>query len=254
MLKEVREIFSKLNEISSHVETAGVAHFPFPNTPSEFLEYAENDLKQKGPQAAANALANAKRALDCQLDYFFATYGLSQISIKQNWSTSKKISLMDELGIVPQSIFHRVNKARNDLEHRYELPSILTAENSIDIIGLFVAATDLYLFPARFGTYFELREETSSMEELKGKPLSELIKMPSTDVVLNLLEGDAIEASGKLNEISFDYQVSSETDLNDYLFLLTFILHSHRINTPNAAKYFSKLKYLQIDLNNSSKQ
>lgn len=250
MLKEVRQFFSNLEDIDCWVDSTGVEHFPFQNTPSEFLEFAENDLKQKGAQAAANSLANAKRALDCQLDYFFLTYGLSQISSKQNWSTSKKISLMDDLGIVPQTILHRVNKARNDLEHRYEIPSPVTAENSNDIVGLFIAATDLYLFPARYGTYFEIRDRSEPSPEEKLKGLALILREPLAHVHLNLLEGNSIGATGKLHRLSFECQVSSEADLKEYLFLLTFILHSHRINTPNAAKFFNKLKYARTDSQN----
>jgi hypothetical protein len=196
------------------------------------------------PQATANSLANAKRALDCQLDYFFQTYGLSTVSEKQRWSTSKKISLMDELGVVPERILHKINKARNDLEHRYELPNIMTAENSIDIVGIFIAATDLYLFPARYGTYFEIRDKTETpREEPKSIKLSDLLKIPSAEVHLDLLQNDAIGASAKINGIAIDHQVSSENELNDYLYLLTYILHSNRINTPNSTKFFLKLKY-----------
>jgi hypothetical protein len=235
MIKELNEFFSMLDQISCWVDGTGVEHFPFQRTPTEFLEFAENDLKQKGPQAPANALANAKRALDCQLDYFLKTYGLSQITTNQQWATSKKISLMDDLGIVPQSIFHKINKARNDLEHRYDLPSVITAENSMDIVGIFVAATDLYLFPARVSTYYEIKEGRGGL----AAPLL-------ADLQLVLLEGDSIGAKGNIHGLSFDYQISSETDLNDYLYLLTFILHSHRINTPNANKFFNKLKYVSL--------
>jgi hypothetical protein len=245
MLNEVSEFFTHLDEIDCWVDTTGVEHFPFQTAPSEFLEFAENDLKQKGPQATGNALANAKRALDCQLDYFLLTYGLTDVSNKQAWSTSKKISLMDDLGIVPQSILHRVNKARNDFEHRYEMPSLITAENSIDIVGLFVAATDLYLFPARYGTYFEIkdRSEPPPEEKLKSKGLLSILRDPLAFLHLELLHGDAISAAGKLHGLSFDYQISSVSNLNEYLYLLTHILHSHRINTPNANKFFQKLKY-----------
>jgi len=111
------------------------------------------------------------------------------------------------------------------------MPSVVASENSVDSIGLFVAAADLCLFPARHGTYYEIKEHPGLLNEL----LAELH--------LALLEGDAIGASGNLQGVSFDHQVSPETDLNDYLSLLTFILHSHRINTPNANKFFDKLKY-----------
>lgn len=252
MIEEVRQFFSNLDDIDCLVDGTGVEPFPFQRTPAEFLEFADSDLKQKGPQAAANALANAKRALDCQLDYFLLTYGLSITANRQNWSTARKISLMDDLGLVPQSILHRVNKARNDLEHRYELPSPVTAENSIDIVGLFVAATDLYLFPARYGTNFEIRDrsEPPSEEKLKSKGLLSLIREPLAFVHLDMLQGDAIGATGKRNGIPFDSQVSSESDLDDYLFLLTFVLHSHRINTPNPAKFFRKLKYARLTSQN----
>jgi hypothetical protein len=232
MLEEVNKFFSSLDHISCWVDGSGVEPFPFKYTPSEFLEFAEVDMKQKGPQAPGNALANAKRALDCQLDYFLKTYSLDELSNKQRWSTGHKISLMDDLGIVPQSILHRVNQARNDFEHRYDPPSVMTAENSIDIVGIFIAATDLYLFPARYSTYYEIKERPG-------------LAAPRLAILhLTLLQNGFIGASGEWQGVTFDYQVSSQDNLSDFLLLLTYILHSHRINTPGASKFFHKLKHV----------
>ena len=245
MLIEITEFFFRLDEIHCWVDSSGISKFPFQCTPSEFLDFANRDLKKGDVHDAANALANAKRALDCQLDYFLRTYGLYAVSEKQRWSTSRKISLMDELGVVPERILHKINLARNDLEHRYELPSISTAENSIDVVDLFIAATDLYLFPARFGTYFEIEEKTKQPDK-NAQPLklSDLLKKPPlAEISLQLLENDGIDARGKINGIALDYQISSEDNLHDYLYLLTFILHSHRINTPNSTNFFLKVKY-----------
>jgi hypothetical protein len=246
MLAEVTKFFTKLDKINCLVDSSGIETFPFNCTPADFLEFAESDLKKGDIQAPANSLGHAKRAIDCQLDYFLKTYGLSKVSEKERWTTSKKISLLDSLGIVPESILHRVNKARNEFEHRYDLPNVLTAEISIDIVGLFIAATDLYLFPARYGTYFEISNQSENMPD-KTKPirLSDILKEPLNNdyVHLSLLQDDAILAETHISGISLEDTVSSVEDLNNYLYLLTFILHSHRIYGPNSQKFFEKLKY-----------
>ena len=41
---------------------------PFDISPGDFLEYANKDINAKYGHRYVNALANVKRALDCQLD------------------------------------------------------------------------------------------------------------------------------------------------------------------------------------------
>ena len=122
-MHRVRRFFQDLEAIEAEIFISTVFPFPYQTTPARFLEYAEEDLKQNTPQAAANSLSNSKRALDCELDYFLLAYGLSLHTKAQRFGTAKKIKLISDIGVVPSRILHKVNGDRNLLEHEYERPS-----------------------------------------------------------------------------------------------------------------------------------
>jgi hypothetical protein len=75
-----------------------------------------------------------------------------------------------------------------------------------------------------------------------------VLTKPRGDVGLELMEDDTIKVNGQNHGINYDYLISSVNQIEDYLFLLTFILHSHRFNTPNTTTFFQKLKYINMNL------
>jgi hypothetical protein len=235
----VKQFFVDLNSITAWVDASRIIKYQYSSSPHDFLEFAEKDLSQGMQHSAANSLSNTKRALDYQLDYFFLTYGLSKVMMKEKWSTGKKIKILEDLSIMPARILHKINSARNLLEHSFELPSVVTAENALDIVAMFISAFDMYLYPARVGVQFEIREEKSKITRL-----SDVI---TTNAYLNLSissEDCIISANGKINGLLIDYEVDPLNSINDYYFLLTFILHYHRLEMPECEKFFKKLKYI----------
>jgi hypothetical protein len=100
---------------------------------SEFLKFAEFDLQQGTTQGLANALTNAKRAIDCQVDTILGCFGLLS---RRNFP--QKINILSEIGIVAPRILNKVVKTRNYLEHDFKKPNLEQVEDAVDIATLFV--------------------------------------------------------------------------------------------------------------------
>jgi len=103
----------------------------------EFMKFAEADLQQETTQGLVNALSNAKRAIDCQVDTVLGCFGLLA---RRNFP--QKINILNELGIVTPRIIKKVVKARNFLEHEYVNPEREQVEDAVDVATLFVVSLD----------------------------------------------------------------------------------------------------------------
>jgi hypothetical protein len=118
---------------------------PFEIKPNEFLKFAKEDLESQSLHKDINALSNAKRALDCQLDSLLYALGLYQNAQNENWNFPKKIEIVKELGIVAPKVLEKINKKRNLMEHEYVKPNSEQVIDFIDIVELFFVATSKYL-------------------------------------------------------------------------------------------------------------
>ena len=87
--------------------------------PNDFLEFAEKDLAANYTHKDINALSNAKRALDCQLDSLIIAFGLYSIAQSENWNFPKKIQKIKELGIVAPRVLEKINKIRKCKKSNY---------------------------------------------------------------------------------------------------------------------------------------
>lgn len=115
--------------------------------PVEFLKFSEDDLLRGDKQGLVNALTNAKRAIDSQVDRVFGCLGVSK---KRNFP--QKIRILQDMGLIAPRIITKVSNLRNLLEHEYKLPSKEQVEDAVDIANLFVFALEssLYNFPDSF--------------------------------------------------------------------------------------------------------
>lgn len=124
--------------------TANLGH-DFDITPERFLEFAKQDLEGDDDRALVNALTNAKRAIDAQIDKVLLSFGVrtDQLGIR------RKTEFLQELGVATPRIIRKVRDARNYLEHEYKLPEREQVEDAVDVAVLFVAATEeaLHDFP-----------------------------------------------------------------------------------------------------------
>jgi hypothetical protein len=123
--------------------------------PEEFITFAKADFFKADKRGLVNALSNAKRAIDCQVDSFLLSLGLrpenldKQLGAKGVSSLSfgiqanggpLKFRFLQALGIATPGIVSRMRRLRNLLEHEYKTPRKRDVGDAIDVAELFVQA------------------------------------------------------------------------------------------------------------------
>lgn len=136
-----------VNRIYAQLDSGATLDHHFEISPEDFLAFAESDLAAASRQGLINALSNAKRAIDSQVDKVLSCFGLNS---RHNFP--KKMETLREMGIVAPRIVNKVVRARNYLEHEYKCPDLEQVEDAIDIATLFVGSLDraLHFFPEQF--------------------------------------------------------------------------------------------------------
>jgi hypothetical protein len=107
----------------------------------DFLKFAKEDSKGKDLRSCVNALGNVKRAIECRIDSILYVYCLHKKSEKEKWDFPKKIEIIEQLGIVAPKILRKINKKRNELEHRYVRPTKEEVDDGLGVAELFLAYT-----------------------------------------------------------------------------------------------------------------
>lgn len=118
------------------IDPKGFGRFDYstPLTPAEYLTFAEKDLRLGGSRGLVNALANAKRAIDCQIFNLLSSLGIPEPS-----SFPGRLEALHTLGLLAPRIIRKIVQLRNILEHEYYLPKLTEVEDAVDITALFVA-------------------------------------------------------------------------------------------------------------------
>ncbi len=117
----------------------------FDISPEDFIKFANDDLESSIDHKAINALSNAKRALDCQMDSLLLIIGFYDVSQKKRWGFPKKLEKINEFEIIAPRILKKISKQRNLLEHQFIFPNINEVDEFIDIATLFIAGSDKYV-------------------------------------------------------------------------------------------------------------
>jgi hypothetical protein len=105
--------------------------------PADYVNFARRDITESDKRGLVNALGNAKRAIDCQLDVILEAYGLFKVSLKEKWGFPKKIEVIRKIGVVAPSILNLINSRRNQLEHHHKQPDKQEVVEFVDIAELF---------------------------------------------------------------------------------------------------------------------
>jgi hypothetical protein len=128
--------------------------YPVETTPRRYLDFANEDLKNntspKTSRIFVNALSNAKRALHLQVETIAKAFGFT--SNKNGFPNFHDyLTFCNKCGIVTPRILKKLNNVRNTVEHEYYIPSESETEDFIDVVELFLAATNkfIYQFPTR---------------------------------------------------------------------------------------------------------
>lgn len=148
------------------------SHNLFPINPKEFLRYSKQDLKEGGDRGLINALTNAKRAIDCQIDEVFKAFKI-EIYKGENQAIESflshfdlaeksyfKLKLIEALNLAPSLIIAQTREIRHKLEHYYEIPDLVDVKRAHDIASLFISSIQGKF--RGFYTQFEISNKSAS--------------------------------------------------------------------------------------------
>jgi len=115
---------------------------------SKYLDFANADLDMEdSARARVNAVSSAKRALHRRVDSLAEGLGFEHYpSDKKDFPN--KLAFCAKCGVTTPRIIGRLNTLRNKVEHDYYSPTRREAEDFVDAVALFLAATErLMNFP-----------------------------------------------------------------------------------------------------------
>jgi hypothetical protein len=130
-------------------------HCPFPISPDEFITFAKADVFSADARGYINALTNAKRAIDSQVDGLITSIGLKPDRLDKQLGSAGvaflnsavtqsgvplKFRLLEVLGVATPAIVAKMRQLRNALEHQYRKPKRNEVRDAIDVAELFVQA------------------------------------------------------------------------------------------------------------------
>jgi hypothetical protein len=138
------EIIDAINNGAEVIgETRDYVKLPWDILPSEYVQFAQKDAEGTDTHSIVNALSNAKRALECQIDSLMLALGLE--SIAKRLSVPKKLDLLNNLRVIAPRVLRKVNKHRNEMEHAYTCPDQEVVMDFVDVVSLFVEATKRHI-------------------------------------------------------------------------------------------------------------
>lgn len=112
-------------------------------SPAMYLEFAKIDLRENdGLRSLVNAVSNAKRSLHLQSELISDALGVRSLAPKGQISFPKRLGFIRDCGVVGGSILNKLNRIRNAVEHDYIIPDEMVAQDFIDVVELFVAASE----------------------------------------------------------------------------------------------------------------
>lgn len=130
---------STLHESSS----TGMSLFShFEHRPENYLRFANQDISEPdSPRTRINSLGNAKRALHMQVDLLSDALGFQRWPARRSGFPAR-LQFLGRFGLVTPRIVAKVNGLRNRVEHDYHIPDREVVEDYIDVVGLYLDATD----------------------------------------------------------------------------------------------------------------
>ncbi|MEC4728980.1 hypothetical protein HWQ46_26055 [Shewanella sp. D64] len=130
--------------------------YPVATTPRHYLDFAIQDMEESGEikseRSLVNTLSNAKRALHLQVETIAKGFGFPTPE-RGYPNFHRYLEYCQKCGVVTPKILKRLNTVRNKVEHKYYIPTESEAKDFIDIVDLFLAATDKFIY--QFPTYLE---------------------------------------------------------------------------------------------------
>ncbi len=182
--------------------------YPQEIDPRTYIRFSEEDIVHgSDARSNINAISNAKKALHLQVELLSKAFGNEKLTKKASHGFHNKLEFCQNCGLTAPNIIRKINRVRNLTEHEYYVPNKPEVDDFIDIVSLFLSATDnfLHLFPSEIE--FSFSEKTKpDLPDIVGLdfPPSEgiiyLILKPSKEQRANLT-GDQIVEWQKINSL-----------------------------------------------------
>ena len=130
---------------------------PFDLSARDFLRFAKFDFKSNDKKGNINALTNAKRAIDCQIDSAFTIFGIEydkipnssnkiiELSGLKNLDLPHKLKLIQAVDFAPSGLISKTRTLRNKLEHYYKIPEKEEVHDAIELAELFVLSIESHI-------------------------------------------------------------------------------------------------------------
>tara|TARA_R110001583_G_scaffold18574_1_gene73774 strand:+ start:557 stop:1192 length:636 start_codon:yes stop_codon:yes gene_type:complete len=116
-------------------------------TALDYFDFALKDFESgDGERFKINAFSNAKRALHLQVETLANAFGFKKAFNNKTPNFHDYLKYCNKCGVITPRILKKLNKIRNAVEHDYYSPTKDEVENIIDVVELFLAATERYIF------------------------------------------------------------------------------------------------------------
>lgn len=146
--------------------------------PKDFLKFAKEDLRAENDRGIINALSNAKRAIDCQIDIILDDIGIDYSDIQDSVTPfvncfedkndlSYKLKIVQGLNLAPGFVIAKYRTLRNKLEHLYKVPTIEEVKEAVDIAELFVRSITGY-YKSRLNDFY-ITDEKNYLKDFDYK-------------------------------------------------------------------------------------
>jgi len=162
-------------------DTGALLNYDFNISPDDFLRFAIQDFQNKDNHGIINAITNAKRSIDCQVDKFLACIGYEpNADLPQNVKAyikqyrvdiPQRLKLVGALGVAPSNLISKIRGVRHLVEHEYKLPTETQVAEAIELATLFIGAVDNVLNSFK-ESYYIYSEEPTKEDYLPGNHLT----------------------------------------------------------------------------------
>jgi len=142
----------------------------------DFLAFAKEDLASGSIKGFINAITNAKKAIDCQIDNFILSLGyehtkISKYTAVKNFVTNTenntlKLKFLEKLEVIPIKLISKIRKLRNKIEHNYYRPTEDEADEAVELADLFVNCLQRKIFYESFCVFGDGDENTKKQNTL----------------------------------------------------------------------------------------
>jgi hypothetical protein len=182
-------------------------------SPAMYLEFAKIDLRENdGLRSLVNAVSNAKRSLHLQSELISNALGGRSLTPRGQISFPKRLSFLRDCGVVGGAILNKLNKVRNAVEHDYIVPDEMVAQDFIDVVELFIAASERLVknFPSMAEIQYECcSDDAPQLQDIlfpPGEGLIYLFSRPISKAAMEELRVMDVEEWQKKYSIKFSPQ------------------------------------------------